>query len=71
MSALEPPVCGCGHYRYIHKPTGCPGWRHSDHYPWWANALMRVRINVMLRCKCRRSFVLYQSRTAAHTEGQG
>jgi len=52
MSATEPGVCACGHYRYIHTAAGCPGWRHSDHFPWWVKALDRVRIRVMLRCYC-------------------
>lgn len=47
----EPGTCRCGHYWTIHK-DGCTGWRHPDHTPAWARALRRVRIVVLLRCKC-------------------
>lgn len=44
---VDPELCGCGHYVFIHKDGRCSGWRRPPLRFW--------RLTLSTRCRCRRS----------------
>lgn len=56
---LEPRVCSCGHYLFLHDGDGCPGPSREQWLQWG-------RLSWTLRCRCRVRKIVFEVEDSDH-----